>query len=442
MAMAPKIEPSAASVADNGGSHVSGQSRAPEESSIAQRMLTKLTFIPEPSTKKKPIFNLLKKIPLLTGFLSSVDRAGHSLSNLAQIEGDVSEVLKNVMVGYQFAGLTLVIIDFLRIPIIFAAAAIYHEKLPFTLSKKAKWAYSAVLLGLTITALSLPFTAVPIALTMASLGLVSSLFTMGKILKDQYQLRAKLKSIKNDIALETAELNGLHAQAVDLENLLHEAESKKDNTAQAAALRTQLGDIKHKFDKLLDNNKSAKLQSLYNQQFQCEEKLKRKGLAAVMDRGVAVSLASLAVIGIAISIFFPPIGLGMVAATAILGAVYIVGRITIPLITSWITGKFNKKTGTSVSDKPAEPSEIAPEHLPTPDPPANMNALDSAPTLPQVGSTTTIKQLLDDKEAVKPVDEKAQTAPAAPAVSQAPIPQPAPAARHEPEDEDTTPHAE
>ena len=97
-----------------------------------------------------------------------------------------------------------------------------------------------------------------------------------------------------------------------------------------------------RFD-LLFETKKEHVQTLYDKKFQYEHKLKKKGTAAVMDKGISVIISSIAVAGIALSLFFPPIGLGLLAASAILGALYLVSRLTFPSIMKLFAGKGLKK---------------------------------------------------------------------------------------------------
>ena len=335
----------------------------------SKKMREMLDFQPTPipPLKEPPIMGFIKKIPMLTGFLRSVDHAGNSISNIAKIHGDVSDSLKTAIAGFQFTGLTLTIIDFLRIPAIYLSFLIVGEKPPITLSKNARWVYSAVLLGLAITALALPAVAVPIALTMASLGLGLSLFTMAKTLYQRYQVRKELKAIKAEIATTMDELEQLRLETKGLEEKINistanshrlqmlpelDDERTKELSGELDNLKLlpeKLKLVNERFVEKYDANKIP-LQILHDRKHKCELTLEKKGTAAIMDKSIAVALSSIALIGLVLSLFFPPVGLSILAASALCGALYFIARVTFPIIKGWIVGSPTKKSEANVKD--------------------------------------------------------------------------------------------
>ena len=361
--MAPKIaSPTVPTKENSGKGNISSGSELILQSN-AQKMQQRLTFKakPSPLPKDTPMSTLLKKIPLLSGFLRSVDHAGNSLSSIAKLHGNTSDSLQSASAGFQWAGLALSIVDFIRIPLIYGAALLVGEKPPITLSKNARWLYSGVLLGLTITALSVSVAAAPIALTIASMGLGVSLFTMGKMLYRRNQLRKELNAIDRDIAAETSKLNDLRLKTIELENELQAAEIKHDNVEEVTALRGKLAGMTMQFDALFDKSKQERLDALYDKKFKCENQLKGLHTTEVINRSIAVGLAAVALTGLVVSLFFPPVGLAIVAASAIAGGVYMLARAA-PSIIGWFSRVFSNKSAPEVagtSDKRSDLSHSA-----------------------------------------------------------------------------------
>ncbi len=319
-----------------------------------------LVFKPKPLPREPALVGLLQKIPFFTGFLRSVDHAGNALSGIAQIQGDTSKALEEAVKGFHFTGLALNIIDFLRIPAIYFAFAIAGEKPPITLSSNARWLYSALLVALTITALALPAVAVPMALTAGSLAFALSVFTMGKAFYQRYQLRKELKVILGAIKDKTQYLDTLQQEMVDIEKQI-------EVTTDSQRLKELNGLYSEKSSAFVQEYKKQKndLQTLYDKKFKCEKKLKKKGLVGLVDKGIAVALSSLGLIGLTLNLFFPPVGLAILATSATLAGLYFIVRVSFPVVARWIAERRHKKMEAAVSSsssdepKPKEHSDVS-----------------------------------------------------------------------------------
>lgn len=318
----------------------------------SQRMQHKLTFKPAVLPEEASRHNVLEKIPLLSGFVRQADRANSALDKIVGTSGNLSDTIETAKQGLSVASIAMHAVDFLRIPIIYLSSILAGEKPPITVSNNAKWLYSAVLLGLAATALALPVVAPIIALSAASFTFAVALFTMGKVISQNNQVRKSLKVIESDIAREAEALNHLHDEAAKIEKQLNES-LITSNDAQASILRAQLDDVTKRFD-LLFETKKVPLQTLYDKKFEQEQKLQKAGTAAVMNKGISVALAAMAVTGLALSLFFPPIGAGILAASAILSAVYLVSRVGFPFIKRLFTSTSSKKESAETSGKPEE----------------------------------------------------------------------------------------
>lgn len=305
----------------------------PASQSLSHLQKVKLIFIPhrpKPLTKLGELRSLLDKIPQLTGLLKSLDRAGLSLGLVAGVLGDTSSTLTSATQGFQLAQLGFVALDFFRILLIWIAAFIVNEKLPFTLSKTARFLYAAGLLALTILTIALPMVALPIGLAIAALVLADSLITLTRMAFKYFEAKRQLKIIQYLIDRETEPLQKLHRSTIDLEVLLSTAIKNKDTEAQRL-LREQLRTVTAQFDALYANSRES-LQALYDAQAKYQDKLKKINVGAVADKAVMIALATLGLCGTVISIFFPPIGLGLLVASAISASIYFISRITISLV--------------------------------------------------------------------------------------------------------------
>ena len=330
----------------------------------AEQMNEGLTFI-KPSAKAIKIEALSEKVPLLSGYvrhavelLGSVDSLGDAVTQLFTAEKRTSHALQAASSGVQFAGLTLSIIDFFRIPAIYLGAAIVGEKPPITLSRNVQWLYSGVTLGLTIAALAIPIAAPPIAIALAGLGLGVSIATMAKTVYHRYKAPKELKLTEETIEEESKRLHELHEKALDLEKKIHLAEAENTSPEELMKDREELEATLTEFNTTFSDKKET-LQTLYNKKIQCEALLEKHDTPAVMDKGIGIALSALALTGLTLSLFFPPLGFALLTASAVAGASYIVSRTLFPIVKEWVTKLFNKKTETQAITTPEEQTTVS-----------------------------------------------------------------------------------
>ncbi|MDI9819063.1 MULTISPECIES: hypothetical protein [unclassified Legionella] len=323
-----------------------------------QSMQQKPDFKPQPLSENSVFLALLNKVPLLSGFLRNIDNSGKSLSKLAIVHGHVTHATKVAGSGFQWGSLGLAIIDFVRIPIIYLAASLLRsegQKSPITLSRNARLLYSSVLLGLTITAIAVPALAAPIAVVAASLGFATSVFLLGKHFYDRAQLKKALNKIPAEIADKEAELTDLQVKAAGLERTI------KEGNANFNEMETEFKDLEQRF-----RAKAKEIQELYDKQLHLQQKLEKMNSGKVADRCMAIGLSALAVIGVGLALAFPPIGLGIVAGSAVLGGAYVIGRLALPLVSKfagWLKTTLFKdpdKVQESAKDEVKEKLEAGP----------------------------------------------------------------------------------
>lgn len=314
---------------------------------LIKLMQEEVTIKPNSPKEKAFILDLLTtKIPLLANFLKRGSSIGNLSAQIAQLHHS-SQALQGASTGLDFVSIGFGVIDFFRFPAIYLAAYIVGEPPPITLSNNARWLYSAVILGLSLTAILVPVTASPIALTLASLGLAVSVVTTVNLIYQRRQVRKGLNETNSEIEIETGKLKVLQEQAKKLELQLAGLKKNDEHYQQnATELCKEIDELNGRYSKTKEQ-----LQTLHDKKLKQETKLGNMGGMAFMDKGVSIALSSLAIIGVVLTLLFPQIGLAILAATAALAVTYLVVRVTGPYILSglktvgsWLAGKFGYDT--------------------------------------------------------------------------------------------------
>ena len=281
---------------------------------------------------------LIQSIPFLAKFLRQVDVTGTSLSKFAEL--NQQPAAEAVGAGFQIAGIAILGLDFFRIPIMYLMARILGVDLPFTLSKGARFIYAGFLLILGIVALTVPVAATPIALLTASLGLGASIFLLGKYIYERYKTKKDLKRIELEITQAKEALMELQHEAEILANELEDPAKK----SEYPDIAKQIEDLEERY------KKQEKLtQDLYDEQAKQREKLAALGWGKAIDRITAIGLASVAFLGVTLSLFFPPVGLGLILASAGAGVLYFIARVSYPLVKKLITNLMTDKPSGKVT---------------------------------------------------------------------------------------------
>ncbi len=272
-----------------------------------------IRFVPNPLPPDALTILLLEKVPLVSGFLRSVDGTGVSLSKLAYIQGNLEAARVNS--AFRLAAIAIAFIDFIRIPLIYLAAWLLGQKLPITLSQNAKWLYSAVILGLTIASILAPAAVcIFITLATASFALAVSIFTLAKHFYDRQQTKKELVQIGVKIVQAESDLHGIQQEAKDLARRLRGAENDEERTNCIRFVRELQGRL---------DAKKQEMQQLYDKQLEQTQILEALGWGSVLDKTVGLTLAAVSVIGIVLAFFIPPLGWGIFAASAIASGLYI-----------------------------------------------------------------------------------------------------------------------
>ncbi|MFT4060007.1 MAG: hypothetical protein QM652_10720 [Legionella sp.] len=228
------------------------------------------------------------------GMVTSLHTASNSSEGVAQFAG--STPFTAVLNG----------IDFIRAPIIIAAAWLRGEKQPLTLTRGAKWAYSGVGLSLTILSLTIPPIAPFLLVASSSLALGVGIFTFGKMAYQRHQTRKELERV-------TTEIESL---SKSIEKTTQEIQKLEQEQSKDEPEPKHLINLRKEFE-----GQKQSLTKLYKTKGECEEKLKGLQLRDTVKSGAKIAFAALTVTGAALSLVFPPVGLGILLGTfALTGA--------------------------------------------------------------------------------------------------------------------------
>ncbi|KTD74945.1 hypothetical protein [Legionella waltersii] len=281
---------------------------------------------------KLPEEEPLIDLPFVAGLLKSATAVGSTATALAQVTGHLSNTSQAVGGGFHGANIVFSAVNVVRIPAVFFAGVIAGQKPPIELTKGAQWGYSAALLALTITSLALPALAPPLAIAAAGLVLVGSVVTLGHLIIQRNKIKKALAKTEKEIS-ENEGLLELNVKTA--KDLLTQLENKNISQESLDQINKELTRLEHERPKL-----ETTLRELKDNQVEQQTKLKKMGLTAFMDKGVGIGLASVALTGAILSLFFPPVGIGLLVGSAALGLLYVVGRVTVPLVAPYIKSAF------------------------------------------------------------------------------------------------------
>ncbi|KTD34745.1 coiled-coil protein [Legionella moravica] len=286
-----------------------------------------------PLTKKSLLRSALARIPWVSKFSLKFDDAADTAINIGERVTEVNDSFGNESIahGFHYAVLAMAILDFVRIPLIYFAAYLFNEKIPIKMSTNLRWAYSAFLLGLTITALVSPVTAPVIAFVSAGTGLVFGIFLLARTLINQYKLGRERKLLHEEIIKAEEEMKTLQEEAKDLEQQLTASTGDE-------LLALNIKDLEERY-----NSQKSLLSDLKNQELHIEQKIARVGMMRVLDKSIGIGLTSLSIIGLVVTLFVPPVGGWILAGAAIAGGVYLFARLMTPVfkfLGNWLINQF------------------------------------------------------------------------------------------------------
>lgn len=298
---------------------------------------------------KKPTVSvpLLKRIPFISQFVKNASELGeqaiHVGNSFTEIPG--LKAPSHLSHGFHWGGAALAALDFLLIPMVYLSSYIYGEKVPFTLNNNARWMYSGALLGLTLTSILVPAAATPIGLVLGGVSIALSSFLLGKAIYERYHLGKERKALASEIAKAEGEMSLLQEQAKIVQESLARATTKEEQHALCA----QVDVLKKHYDE-----QKNKITGLKEREAIVNEKVKKLEFIHILDKGLGVGFASLAMVGLVLSIFFPAVGFPILAGVGVASAAYMSARILGPMLRdagSWVIDKLRNVFGKNEAEK-------------------------------------------------------------------------------------------
>lgn len=266
-----------------------------------------------------------KNIAKINDIFTKVDASGGAISKLGEQFSSMhhSHINHTVSHGFHIAGFFLSVFNFVRIPAIYLVAYLTDQKIPLNRGNNARWLHAAILLSLAVVALAVPALAPIIAFVGAGLSLGVSVFMLGKNLYQRYQLGRELRNIAHAITAADDAINLLHPQVFSLNELLQIVDT--NDTCVAAS--EHIAALKEAY-----KTQKTTVIDLHKQQRLSQEKINVLNDYFMFDKSLAVAFASASVLGLVVSLFFPGIGLAIVAGVGIAAASYALLRIITPFV--------------------------------------------------------------------------------------------------------------
>ena len=295
--------------------------------------------------KNHALLQSTDKIPatLVTQLFRGMVQEGKAISKLLTVEGDSSQPLATATTGFETAATGLHFVDILIPPLIFLTEYLSGKRPQFTLTRAARLGYSGVLLALVITSLAVPVTAPFIAISVSGMGLGLSSFMVGYSLYKRYKTQQEKKQIEEALQQTLEKLQNIQQQTQRTEELL----------SNDPDLQTELDRLMQQFEQ-----ERTQLESLYDKKNQCDIQLKHNNTATIVGKSIPIIAYSLILTGLVVSLFFPPVGLGILAGGSALALTYTVTKLSAPIIkrsVEWFKKPLSQKTT-------PEPETKAPSH--------------------------------------------------------------------------------
>jgi len=265
-----------------------------------------------------------KKLPFISRFIVETTMTGNAV---VQVKSSVSSLLDtgsagSSLSGLQFGTLALAMLDFYLIPIVYLSALILSEEVPFNLANNTRWLYSALMLSLTLAALFIPGAALLIGLATGITSLSVSTFLLGRAIHERYQLGRERKNIRMQGLIVEHEIDRIQNTAEALKTLLIDTEDPE----QIAAIGDKIMRLQEHY-----NAQKKLMKDLKVQELEVNEKIKEVGLFKIFERCLFVTLGALAIIGLVLSLFNPPVGVMMLTVVSIISLSFIVTRLAVPV---------------------------------------------------------------------------------------------------------------
>lgn len=317
-----------------------------EPGTISEKQVKRMSFKAR-QLKLKNKIAINPAIPLTTNFSKGVERLGHSVAEMAELERPASEAIRTASESFQYAHLVLTALDFLIYPGLYLAAKVQKKPPPTKPSKTARWLYSGMILALVAISIAVPPAGLIMGCLLTGLAIAESIYYLGKMIKKYYRAKKDIEDTQKKIDEAMVELEELHEKTIAAEVNLESKRAGGDSLKIGGA-QIELDLVAKDFNACHD-----KIQALYDQKHLYEVRKNKLNVLSAIDRGLSLGLAIAGAVGIVLSLFFPPVGLGILAACAGIGGAYCLFRLG-KYIYDKITA--SKKPPTQDTEEQARPS--------------------------------------------------------------------------------------
>lgn len=278
--------------------------------------------------------DVLAQVPFVAEFLQRVDDTGQFTGFLLETSSHPSSGVTEMTKGFHFVHLGFALIDFFKIPVMYISAYILGRDIPFKLSRMGKWAFSAVVVALMIAATVNPAIAPVLLVVVSALGLGLAVYTLERYFRRRTELVQEERLLARSIAEMEEKLGQQQQHALTFSQLLNDALQSGD-VEEAERLHASIADLKMEYQQTIDT-----LQQDHLKHDACKQKLTKYDTKAVVSKAVVVVVSTLVVLGLGLSLAFPPLGMGLAAAGTFIGLSYMIGSYLGPKLYN----RFSKKT--------------------------------------------------------------------------------------------------
>ncbi|HRD70736.1 MAG TPA: hypothetical protein PK657_11380 [Legionella sp.] len=301
--------------------------------------------------KRKKLAQEAFNVPKLNKTLEEIEETGSAINNAGEhISGlQHTSFSEHMAQGFHMGELFIASLEFFRIPLVYLTAYILNRKAPVSLSNNARWLYSACLLGLTVSALLFPVAAPVIAFVAAGLVFSASGFLLIKTLFHRYQLNHEKNKLHQKIIYEEDKMGLIQGEAA----VIHDVLRKATDEACINEMVSEVAQLNEQYEVQKES-----ITVIKEKELSLNQKIKTSGTLKVVDKSIALVLASLSTVGLVLTLFFPPIGFAMLSGVGLAGCIYFVGRVVLPLLKSLANALMIKIKGKSLSSDESTPNTV------------------------------------------------------------------------------------
>lgn len=308
-----------------------------------------------PELKEEPLrITFWKKhLPTVSGIAQDTSSSGAKITRLESLKHGARtsrHITSSLSYSFFWASLIFNIIDFIRIPGMYLSAWIKEEPIPVSLSRNARWAYAALVIGFAAAAFLFPTVAFTLALVGAVIGLSVSVMSLGKFFYRRKQYNDMRRMVDND-------LNSMTQTQSEL-NKLQQGLNQANTQDQIRHIQSKIESLESKYQ----SSDQDKWRQTINIKAYIDKKLASLNTLKMVDRSLGIAVASVMLIGVVLSVFFPPVSAFVLAGAALFAGGYLVSRVGYELVRGGID-KFRQKSvntedaasQTRVDEAPYEP---------------------------------------------------------------------------------------